>query len=203
MLPALPGAAIANQRAAAGGVVSFVAEQIDVRPEAIDDYLAFSQNCRRHAAELQDRLRLRPFGKHAAAELATALFIRKLLRTIGSSIWPSWSWRSAADSKRSSFRAPRRLERLCVDLRFRARRETERRLTLGLSHEQRRQLDALTLRRVETSQSWLVRLRQMPQATKPASMLGLIARLNHVRAIGLDSGQQASRPSDPPGAACP
>jgi hypothetical protein len=85
--------------------------------------------------------------------------------------------------------SPRSLERLCVDLRHQARREIERRLTGGLLAEQRRRLDALTERRAEggqSGQSWLVWLRQMPEATKPAAMLGLIERLNHVRAIGID-----------------
>src|SRR5271165_5539287 len=81
---------------------------------------------------------------------------------------------------------PRTLERLCVTVRYRARRELERRLIDGLSAEQRQRLDALTKRRSETSQSWLAWLRQMPEATKPAAMLGLIERLTHVRAIGLD-----------------
>jgi hypothetical protein len=84
---------------------------------------------------------------------------------------------------------PRRLERLCVDLRSRARREIERRLTDGLSPEQRRGLDALTQRRAETGQSWLGWLRQMPQATKSVAMLGLIERLNPVRAIGIDAAR--------------
>jgi len=53
----------------------------------------------------------------------------------------------------------------------------------------RRQLDALTHRRAESGQSWLGWLRQMPQATKPAAMLGLIERLNHVRAIGIDAAR--------------
>ena len=63
---------------------------------------------------------------------------------------------------------------------------SQRRLTDGLSAEQRRRLDALTQRRAETSQSWLAWLRQMPEAAKPAAMLGLIERLEHVRAIGID-----------------
>jgi len=46
-----------NERPPAA-LISFVAEQIDVRPECIDDYLISGQNRRRHAAELQDRLRL-------------------------------------------------------------------------------------------------------------------------------------------------
>ena len=71
-------------------------------------------------------------------------------------------------------------------MRYQARRELERRLTDGLSAEQRQRLDALTQRRSETAQSWLAWLRQMPEATKPTAMLGLIERLDHVRAIGLD-----------------
>src|SRR6185503_3159381 len=61
-----------------------------------------------------------------------------------------------------------------------------RRLTDGLSAEQRHRLDALTQRRAETNQSWLAWLRQMPEAAKPVAMLGLIERLDHVRAAGLD-----------------
>src|SRR5271156_5054678 len=49
----------ANERPPAA-LVSFVAAQIDVSSEIIDDYLISEQNRRRHAAELQDRLRLRP-----------------------------------------------------------------------------------------------------------------------------------------------
>jgi hypothetical protein len=34
--------------------------------------------------------------------------------------------------------------------------------------------------------SWLAWLRQMPEATRPSAMLGLIERLEHVRAIGVE-----------------
>src|SRR5215831_771644 len=61
-----------NERPPAA-LISFVADQIDVRPESIDDYLISGQNRRRHAAELQDRLRLRPFGRGPASELASSL----------------------------------------------------------------------------------------------------------------------------------
>ncbi|MGA8550987.1 MAG: DUF4158 domain-containing protein, partial [Stellaceae bacterium] len=177
-----PGRPLRTNERPSAALVSFVAEQIDVRPEAIGDYLASEQNRRRHAAELQDRLRLGPFGKRAAAELANDLHSQALendrLFHLAELVMEE------CRKRRVVVPAPRRLEHLCIDLRFRARREIEHRLTLGLSHEQRRQLDALTQRRAETGQSWLVWLRQMPLATKPAAMLGLIERLNHVRAIG-------------------
>jgi hypothetical protein len=81
---------------------------------------------------------------------------------------------------------PRTLERLRVDGRYAARREIQRRLTDGLSIDERLRLDALPQRREESSDTWLAWLRLMPQATKPAAMLGLIERLNHVRSIDLD-----------------
>ena len=165
-------------------LISFVAEQIDVRPESIDDYLISGQNRRRHAAELQDRRRLRPFGRRPASELASSLLPQAMesdrLAVLAGLVIQECRQRGIVVP------SPRSLERLCVDLRHQARREIERRLTGGLLAEQRRRLDALTERRAERGQSWLVWLRQIPEATKPAAMLGLIERLNHVRAIGID-----------------
>ncbi len=76
-------------------LTAFVAEQIDAVPTAIEAYIAAERNRQRHAVECQERLRLRPFGKRAAAELSDALH-PKPLRTITSSTWPSWSWKNAA-----------------------------------------------------------------------------------------------------------
>jgi TnpA family transposase len=173
----------ANERPPAA-FVSFVAEQIDVSPEAFDDYRASEQNRRRHAAELQDRLRLRPFGTRSAAELTGWL----LPHAIENDRLAHLAELAAEECRRRRIIVPpsHTLERLCVEVRYRARREVQRRLIDGLSPEQRHRLDVLTQRRAETSQSWLAWLRQMPEATKPVAMLGLIERLGHVRAIDLD-----------------
>jgi len=162
-----------------------VAEQTDALPTAIEAYLAAERNRQRHAIECQVRLGLRFFSKRAASELVDALRPQSLendrLYHLAELVMEE------CRRRRIVVPAPRRLERLCVDLRFRARREIERRLTDGLSPEQRRRLDALTQRRADTGPSWLGWLRQMPQATKPAALLGLVERVNHVRAIGIDA----------------
>src|SRR5215472_2819665 len=85
-----------NERPPAA-LISFVAEQIDVRPESIDDYLISGQNRRRHAAELQDRLRLRPFGRRSASELANWLR-RMRLKATGWLFSPSSLSRNAASA---------------------------------------------------------------------------------------------------------
>jgi Domain of unknown function (DUF4158) len=98
-------------------LVSFVAEQIEVQPESLDDYLGSEQNRRRHAAELQDRLRLRPFRTRPAAELAVWLLPRAIendrLVHLAELVMEE------CRRRRIVVPPPRRLERLCVDLRLR------------------------------------------------------------------------------------
>src|SRR5467141_616344 len=145
----------------------FIAEQIDALPEAIEDYLAAERNRRRHAAELQDRLGFRPFGTRPAADLAGWLLphaietdrLAHLARLVV----------EECRRRRIVVPSPGALERLCVQARYQARGEIQRR-----QH------------RAETKQSWLAWLRQMPEAATPVAMLGLIERLDHVRAAGLD-----------------
>ena len=168
-------------------MLEFVAAQVDVLPDCIDEYLATERNRQRHAIECQEQLRLRPFGRRAAGELMDALlppaiendrlaFLAELVM-------------QACRARRIVIPPPAALERLCTELRYAARREAHRRLTNGLSAEQRRRLDALTECRDESSLSWLAWLRQMPEGAKPSAMLGLIERLEHVRAIGIEPGR--------------
>jgi TnpA family transposase len=179
-----PGRTLQANEQPTAALVSFVADQIDVLPEAIDDHPGSEQNRRRHAVELQDQLELRPFGTHPAAELTSWL----LPHAIENDQLAHLVERALEECRRRRIiiPQPQRLERLCVEARHRARREVQRRLTDGLSADQRQRLDALLDRREETNQSWLTWLRQMPEAAKPVAMLGLIERLDHVRAIGLD-----------------
>ncbi len=168
-------------------VLGFISAQINVFPEAIDEYLATGRNQQRHAAECREQLGLRSFGKRAAAEMTDALLLSAMeddrLAHLAALAMELCRQRGVIAP------VPVVLERFCIDLRHRARREVHRRLTNGLSADQRKKLDALTERRDETSQVWLTWLRQMPEAAKPAAMLGLLERLKHVRAVGLAQGQ--------------
>ena len=168
-------------------LLSFVAEQIDVLPDSIDVYLTAERNRQRHAVEMQDRLMLRPFGTHCATELAGWLLPHAIeddrLAHLAGLVMEE------CRQRRIVLPMPNTLERLCIDVRYQARREVQRRLTNGLSADQRRHLDELTRHRGENSQSWLAWLRQIPEATKPLAMLGLIERLVHVRAVGIEPGR--------------
>lgn len=161
-----------------GPLLAFVADQIGVLPESVDEYLIAERNRRCHAAELQDKLQLRPYGTRPAAELTAWLLpqaiederLGHLARLIV----------EECRQRRIVLPWPAALERFCIEVRHQARREVQRRLTNGLTAEQRKCLDALTQRREETGQSWLTWLRQMPEAATPTAMLGLIERLEHL-----------------------
>src|SRR5271165_4421384 len=185
-----PGRALRSGERPPPALLAFVAEQIGVLWDAVDEYLAAERNRQRHAVECQEQLRLRPFGKRAAAELASALLPQAIeddrLAHLAELAM------EACRQRRIVVPSPAALERLCAKLRHQARREVYRRLTDGLTAEQRRRLDALTQRREETTQNWLTWLRQMPEAAKPGAMLGLTERLEHVRAIGIEPGRGRS-----------
>ena len=165
-------------------LLDFVASQVGVPPDMIDAYLAHERGRQRHAAECKDHLGLRPFGKLVATELTELLLPEAIendrLLHLAELVM------QACRQRRVVVPPPDALEKLCAGLRQQARHEVHRRLAHGLSVEQRRKLDALTHRREDTGQGWLTWLRQIPQAAKPAAMLGVIARLDHLRAIGIE-----------------
>ena len=168
-------------------LLEFVADQIGVFPGAIDEYLATERNRQRHAVECQEQLGLRYFGKRAAADVTAAVLPQAMeddrLAHLAALVMQT------CRQKRIIGPSPLAVERLCGELRHQARREVHRRLTSGLSAEQRRRLDALTGLRGDSSQGQLTWLRQTSQAATSGAMLGLIERLDHVRAIGIAPSQ--------------
>jgi hypothetical protein len=180
-----PGRPLKTNERPPSALVSLVAGQIDAPPEALDEYLAEERNRQRHAIELQDKLGLRPFGARPAAELLVWLLPHGIEND--RIAYLAGLVMEECRRRRIIVPSPAALERLCVKARHHARREVHSRLTDGLSAEQRRQLDMLTERRPETSQSWLAWMRQMPEAAKPMAMLGLIERLRTVRLSGIEA----------------
>jgi TnpA family transposase len=182
-----PGRALRQGERPPTALLSFVAEQIGVLPDAMDAYLAAERNRKRHAAECQEHLGLRPFGRRVTAELLAALLPQAIEDDRFAHL--AGLVMEICRQRRILAPSPAGLERLCAELRYQGRREVQYRLTHGLSTQQRHRLNALTQRREETGQSWLTWLRQMPEAAKPVAMLGVIERLEHVRAIGIEPGR--------------
>ena len=182
-----PGRALRLEERPPEALVNFVANQLGLLPGMLEEYIASDRNRQRHALESQEQLGLRPYGKLAAAELLADLLPQAIendrLAYLAELVMETCRRRKIIVP------SPGGLERLCAELRTRARNEVHRRLSEGLSAAQRQGLDALTERRDASGQNWLTWLRQMPQAAKTAGMLGVIERLATVRAIGIESGR--------------
>ncbi len=182
-----PGRALRVGERPPVALLKFVADQIDVFPDSIDAYLATDRNRQRHAIECQEQLGLRFFGKRVAAELADALLPQaieddRLFHLAAVAL-------ETCRQRKMIMPSPSAVERLCGELRQQARREVYRRLTNGLSADQRKKLDTLTEHKEKNGQVWLTWLRQIPEAAKPSAMLGLIERLEHVRSVGINPSQ--------------
>lgn len=178
-----PGRAMRAGEYPPTALLDFVAGQIGVFAQSIDEYLATDRNRERYALECQEYLGLRSFSKRAREELITSLLPQAIendrLFHLAKLVMETCRQRDLIVPP------PAVLERFCNELRRCARREVHHRLTNGLSFEQRQGLDALIQRREESNLSWLAWTQQMPTVAKPASMLSLIERLKHVRAIGI------------------
>jgi hypothetical protein len=100
---------------------TFVAEQIDVFPDAIDDYLLAERNRQRHAVETQDRLKLRPFGTRSATKLTSWLLPHAIeddrLAHLAKLVLEE------CRQRRIVVPLPATLERVCINVRYQARRE--------------------------------------------------------------------------------
>ncbi|MEY2925739.1 MAG: hypothetical protein RL367_216, partial [Pseudomonadota bacterium] len=163
------------------------ADQLGLVPDVVDEYIATDRNRQRHALESQAQLGLRPYGRLAAAELLADLRPQAIendrLAYLAELVMET------CRQRKIMVPSPGGLERICSELRTRARDEVHLRLSEGLTTEQRQRLDALTERRDSSGQNWLTWLRQLPQSAKTAGMLGVIERLNHVRTIGIEPGR--------------
>lgn len=168
-------------------LLGFVADQIDLIPDAFDSSAFTERSRQRYSAEFHDHLGLRPFGRRAAAELTSVLLAPaiendRLLTLVALAL-------QSCRERRIVLPSPEALEPLYANLRHWARWEAHRRLCHGLPAEHRKGLDGLARRREDTGQNWLTWLWQMPRATKPKSMLGLIARLQHIHTPGINTGR--------------
>lgn len=92
-----PGRALRAGERPPSALLGFVADQIDVVPDAFDGSAAAERSRQRHAVECQNRLSLRSFGRRAAAELTAAL-LAPPSRTTGSFLWRNWSCNSAVSA---------------------------------------------------------------------------------------------------------
>jgi TnpA family transposase len=178
-----PGQALGPDTVPPTGLLTFVARQLGVSPEAWDDYAQRDETRREHALDVQAVFGYRPFTvmeyrrrRGMLTELALQtnkglVIAQELLETLR--------------TDRIIVSPARVIDRCCAEALARGTRLFYRRLIDGLGAAQRQQLEALLLPREETRTLLLTWLRQPPGEAKARNILTHLDRLQALRSVGL------------------
>ena len=182
-------------------VVSYLALQLSVAADVLQQYGDREHTRTDHLQEIQDHLGFRDAGQHELAVLSTWLLERALEHDRPIVLFQhACQWLLQERLVRPGVT---RLERLVATIRERAQQETYRRLGTLLTPTLRDRLDALlqpTSTTGRTPLSWLQPtsttgrtplswLQREATAFTPRAMLDEIEKLNYVRALGADTWQ--------------
>ena len=168
----------------------FVAEQLGLDPVHFGDYAERDQTRREHILEIQTALGLSALTRSMYREIAVWLLPTALATDDG----PTLVAVVLEELRARRIVCPPlpAIERLGAMVRARAQRQLWRRLTDGLTDQQRQALDQLLEVRTGGGQSTLAWLRQTAYAATAGNFPKLIERLNRLRALGIES-ERATR----------
>ena len=148
-----PGRILQQGEQPPAALCAFIAEHLGLSAAHFGDYAERDQTRREHASEIQDAFGLRPFTLALYRELAAWLLPTALATdhgpTLVATVLEELRVRRIVCPPLSV------IERLSVSVRARAQRQLWRRLTDGLTDEQRQSLDRLLEVRADGGQSTL------------------------------------------------
>lgn len=178
-----PGRTLSAGEAPHAPVLGMVAAQLDLPPGLWDHYAIRDETRREHVLEVLARLGLESFRRSHGRNLVTWLTPLAMQTTQGFVL--AQALVAELRARRIVLPPIRVLELLCAQAATRAQREVFRLLTEPLSAEHRQQLDGLLVVAPGRSISALAWVRQPPGAPGARNIMGHIARLEAVRALGL------------------
>jgi TnpA family transposase len=171
-------------------LLQFISSQIKISVDAWNEYGERSQTRREHLVELQSLFGFKPF---------TALHYRSAVVNLQTLALQTDKGMLLATSlilslRRESILLPSMnvIERICAEALTRATEKVYASLTIPLSDNQRKQLDALIEIKENSSISILSWLRQSPAAPNAKHVIEHIERLNVINSIALPSNIEHS-----------
>jgi hypothetical protein len=175
-------------------VVRFLADQLDVDPEAMGDYAARAPTRYDQLDALRQTFGFRSFCGPIQRQLSQWLV--PIAMTTVSPVTVAEAL--MVELRRQGIAAPgvTVIDRMVAAAMLGAERKVAEQLTRGLSESQRKALDALLELRDESALSTLAWARQPPGSPGFRSLTKLIEQIEHLRQIGLDPGVRAAAHPD-------
>jgi len=178
-----PGQGLGPGQQLPAALLDFVAGQLGIPPATFATYARRDQTRREHAAELQAMLGLRSFRLSDW---------RDCLRVGAEVAWATDRGEPIVQAMLAHLRArgvllpdAGVLERIGLAARARARQQTFRALTDGLTEAEQATLDGLLATDPALRRSRFAWLRDAPEAPAPTNMVALLDRLDWVRSVGV------------------
>src|SRR5690242_10879318 len=182
-----PGRLLRSAEAVPPAAVAFVAEQLGVAAGALGGYAVRAPTKYEHSSVLQRAFGFRPFEGIARREVEPWLELAAIETAGGLDL--ATRLRDELRRRRVIVPAVTTLERLCAAAMTRGERAIAERLAGDLTREQVRRLEALREPRPDGRLSWLGWLRRPAGPASASSFREIVARLDHLRAIGVEPGR--------------
>jgi hypothetical protein len=179
-----PGRILQQGEQPPAALCAFIAEQLGLNAAHFSDYAERDQTRREHVQEIETALGLHTLNRSLYRELAAWLLPTALATEHG----PTLVTTLLEELRVRRIVCPplAAVERLAGSVRARAQRQLWRRLSEGLTDQQRQSLDQLLEVRDQGGQSTLAWLRQTAYAAATGNFPKLIERLRIVRDLGIE-----------------
>lgn len=183
-----PGRALGPTETPPAELVAFIARQLGLEPHVFDDYARRAETRREHLGELQAYLGLRPFQREDTRPVAQVALDEATGTDRGDLIVSAMV--EFLRARGILLPTAVTLERLGLAARARARRRAYRHLAEGLDEATLGRLNALITIRVGEDRTPLAWLREGSEVPTQKNLVGLIERLQAVRALGIGADRE-------------
>jgi Domain of unknown function (DUF4158) len=188
-----PGRALEPGEVPPASMVAYVARQLDIDPAALNAYADRGQTRREQLAALMHLHHLHSFGRDKARALVS--WLTPIAQTNRKPVRLLELLLDELRRQRILLPTPRVLELVVHHSLIRAERIAHQALIQGISSEQMIALDGLLATSANNGIAPIAWMRQAPASPAAHNVLGLIERMEAVRAVGLDRDRESAVPA--------
>ena len=183
-----PGRVLGTEEIPPADILSFIADQLSIKPESLNTYARREETRWEHLGELQEYLGIRPFRREDYRATARAALDEAIGSDRGDAIVTALI--GHLRERGILLPAPTILERIGLAARARARKRAHKNLVEGLEHETIAGLEALIAVGDAQGRTPLAWLREWPEAPGQKNLVGVIERLQAIRKLGVGQDRE-------------
>ena len=183
-----PGRVLGIDEIPPADILSFIADQLGIKPESLNQYARREETRWEHLGELQGYLGVRPFRREDYRTTARVALDKAIGSDRGDVIVATMI--GYLRERGILLPAPTILERIGLAARARARKQAHKNLVEGLEPETISGLEALIAVGDDQDRTPLAWLREWPEAPTQRNLVGIVERLQAIRKLGVGQDRE-------------